>query len=126
MRDGEETLDSKGGPQPGLVPPWGRWDCTLSLRLVGVGWGIPASSVNFLNLFLIGVWLLYNVVLVSAALQHEPAMLLLLLLLSCLSRVRLCATPETAAHQAPPSLGFSRQEHCSGLPFPSPRHESEK
>ena len=42
------------------------------------------------------------------------------------SRVRLCATPETAAHQAPPSLGFSRQEHWSGLPFPSPIHESEK
>ena len=31
-----------------------------------------------------------------------------------------------AAHQAPPSLGFSRQEHWSGLPFPSPMHESEK
>ena len=28
--------------------------------------------------------------------------------------------------QAPPSLGFSRQEHWSGLPFPSPMHESEK
>ena len=37
-----------------------------------------------------------------------------------------CATPETAAHQAPRSLGFSRQEHWSGLPFPSPMHESEK
>ena len=35
-------------------------------------------------------------------------------------RVRLCVTPEMAAHQAPPSLGFSRQEHWSGLPFPSP------
>ena len=44
----------------------------------------------------------------------------LLLLLSCFSRVWLCATPQTAAHQAPPSLGFSRQEHWSGLPFPSP------
>ena len=33
------------------------------------------------------------------------------MLLSHFSRVRLCATPETAAHQAPPSLGFSRQEH---------------
>ena len=31
-----------------------------------------------------------------------------------------------AAHQAPPSLGFSRQEHWSGVPFPSPMHESEK
>ena len=51
---------------------------------------------------------------------------LLLLLLSRFSRVRLCATPEMAAHQAPLSLGFSRQEHWSGLPFPSPMHESEK
>ena len=31
-----------------------------------------------------------------------------------------------AAHQAPPSLGFSRQEHWSGLPFPSPMHDTEK
>ena len=46
--------------------------------------------------------------------------LLLLLLLSCFSRVRLCETPQTTANQAPPSLGFSRQEHWSGLPFPSP------
>ena len=53
-------------------------------------------------------------------------MMLLLLLLSRFSRVRPCATPQTAAHQAPPSLGFSRQEHWSGLPFPSPIHESEK
>ena len=42
------------------------------------------------------------------------------------SRVRLCETPEMAVHQAPPFLGFSRQEHWSGLPFPSPMHESEK
>ena len=49
-----------------------------------------------------------------------------LLLVSHFSCVRLCATPEMAAHQAPLSLGFSRQEHWSGLPFPSPMHESEK
>ena len=48
------------------------------------------------------------------------------MLLSHFSRVRLCATPEMAAHQAPPSLGFSRQEHQSGLPCPSPMHETEK
>ena len=53
------------------------------------------------------------------------SMLLLLLLLSHFSRVQLCVTPETAAHQAPLSLGFSRQEHWSGLPCPSPMHESE-
>ena len=38
-------------------------------------------------------------------------------LLSC---VRLFATPWTVAHQAPPSMGFSRQEYWSGVPFPSP------
>ena len=37
-----------------------------------------------------------------------------------LSRFRLLATPWTAAYQAPPSMGFSRQEYWSGLPLPSP------
>ena len=62
------------------------------------------------------------------AVYCHPAYLIymLLLLLSHISRVRLCATPEMAAHQAPPSLGFSRQDHWSGLPFPSSMHESEK
>ena len=46
-------------------------------------------------------------------------------LLSHFSHVWLCETPEMAAHQAPPSLKFSRQEYWSGLPFPSPMHESE-
>ena len=60
--------------------------------------------------------------------QHIVAIIfidftLLLLLLSRFSRVRLCVTPQTAAHQAPPSLGFSRQEHWSRLP---PMHEGEK
>ena len=50
----------------------------------------------------------------------------MLLLLSSFSHVQLCVTPWTAAHLAPLSLGFSRQEHWSGLPFPSPMHASEK
>ena len=57
---------------------------------------------------------------------HFNTFCLLPLLLSRFSRVWLCVTPQTAAHQAPPSLGFSRQEHWSALPFPSPMHESEK
>ena len=48
-----------------------------------------------------------------------------LLLPSHFSCVRLCVTPQMAAHQVLLSLGFSRQEHWSGLPFPSPKHESE-
>ena len=43
-----------------------------------------------------------------------------------LSRVQLVVIAWTTAHQAPPSMGFSRQEHWSKLPFPSPMHESEK
>ena len=46
--------------------------------------------------------------------------ILVLLLLSRFSRVQLCATPRTAAYQAPPSMGFSRQEYWRGVPSPSP------
>ena len=38
-----------------------------------------------------------------------------------LSRIQLFAAPWTVAHQAPLSMSFSRQEYCSGLPFPPPR-----
>ena len=41
-----------------------------------------------------------------------------------LSRVRPSATPWTAAHQAPPSMGFSRQEYWSGVPLPSPNEDA--
>ena len=57
---------------------------------------------------------------------HLYTYMLLLLLLSRFSCVQLCATPWTAAYQASPSVGFSRQEHWSGLPFPSPMRESER
>ena len=39
-----------------------------------------------------------------------------------LSHIRLLVTPWTAAYQAPPSMGFSRQEYWSGVPLPSPIH----
>ena len=51
---------------------------------------------------------------------YSRLLIFLLLLLSRFSRVRLCATPWTAAYQASLSMGLSRQEHWSGLPFPSP------
>ena len=55
----------------------------------------------------------------------ENQLEILMLLLSRFSRVQLCAT-QTAAHQALLTLGFSRQEYWSGMPFPSAVHESEK
>ena len=41
-------------------------------------------------------------------------------MLSCVSRVQLFVIPQTIAHQASLSMGFSSQEHWSGLPFPPP------
>ena len=60
--------------------------------------------------------------------KHDYCMLLVLplLLLSHFSRVWLYVTLWTAAVQSPLATGFSRQEYWSGLPFPSPMHESEK
>ena len=63
----------------------------------------------------------HSVGLSSSAERSSQATVISMLLLHCFSRVRLCATPQTAAHQALLSLGFSRQEYWSGLPFPSPR-----
>ena len=62
---------------------------------------------------------------VSSALQadsllSEPPGKPMVCMLSCFSYVQLCATPWTAARQAPLSMGFSRQEHWSHLPFPPP------
>ena len=51
---------------------------------------------------------------------REAQRSMLLLLLSHFSRVWLCATPWTTAYQAPPSMGFSRQEYWNGMPLPSP------
>ena len=78
----------------------------------------PSLDIKFATIFSHSQGCLFILLMVSFG--------VLLLLLSRFSPVRLCATPETAAHQTPPSQGFSRQEHWSELPFPSPRHESEK
>ena len=56
----------------------------------------------------------------KSANQREVKLSLLMHMLSRLSRVRLCAVPRTVARQAPPSMGFSRQEYWSGLPCPPP------
>ena len=60
------------------------------------------------------------IILVKSYIYLKVLLLLLLLLLSHFSRVRLCVTPWTAAHQAPLSTEFSRQEYWSAMPFPSP------
>ena len=94
-----------------------EWVAISSSR--GSSW--PRDQTHISCVPCIGRWILYR-----CATWEVRIYSLLLLLLSRFSRVWLCATPQMAAHQAPPSLGFSRQEHWSGLPFPSPMHESEK
>ena len=53
----------------------------------------------------------------SAPLHTQPSRKVKVKLLSC---IQLFGTPRTVDYQAPPSMGFSRQEYWSGLPFPSP------
>ena len=67
------------------------------------------------------VWLLKgDSVCVGGEINQEFGGNIYTLVVSSLSRVRLFATPWTVAYEAPPSMGFSRQEYWSGLPFPSP------
>ena len=106
------------------------------LVLILVSWVLPQSSLNwlacrpFMRLLFSGLpssssfffffvfFLLEEARVVSFLFSAYP--LLNIHLLSHFRHVRLCATPQTAAHQAPLSLGFSRQEYWTGLPLPSP------
>ena len=99
---------------------FGCWCMSLMLY-------IASFSCRFLWTLSFGVlWMFFSNQLCKLPLIVWKNVLSTLLLLSHVSRVWLCTTPEMAAHQSPPSLGFSRQEHWRGLPFPSPMHESEK
>ena len=71
-------------------------------------------------------WMKLEPIIQSEVSQKEKHQIQYAAAAKSLQCVQLCATPQTAAHQVPLSLGFSRQEYWSGLPFPSPMHESEK
>ena len=78
----------------------GSMDCSL-----------PGSSVHGIS---------------QARIPQEWVAISCIFMLSCFSCAQFFATPWTAAYQASPSMGFSRQEHWSELPFPPPMHESGK
>ena len=82
----------------------------------------PVGCLNHNNGGLIALCLLTGEILIHSSGGEHYAATAAKSLQSCPT---LCDLID-AAHQAPPSLGFSRQEHWSGLPFPSPMHESEK
>ena len=95
---------------------------------------VPCLSLSYifnLGAFLLFLQHFFQLITILLVINQHPRKTImlkykLLLLLSHFSRVQLCATTQMAGHQAPLSLGFSRQEHWSGLPFPSPMHESEE
>ena len=106
------------------VQPWPSSLDSLGVTNIEYTHSIHVDSMNENNLWWNTSWdtdLLWFFYL-QMTLYHKH----LLSACCCFSCVQLCATPQMAAHQAPQSLGFSRQEHWSGLPFPSPMHESEK
>ena len=106
-------------PQLRLVP----FQFSASETMPGVWHLWHKSSLSERRNTHISLWQVYRFI---PPLELPSSPVSIPLLLSHFSRVWLCATPWTAAHQSPPSLGFSRQEHWNGLPFPSPMHESEK
>ena len=82
------------------------------------------SPVFYFTKFLFSskVHLIYDIFISFSDTTESPFLKAILHFYACLSlrHVRLFATPWTAAHQAPPSTGFSRQEYQSRLPFPPP------
>ena len=65
-------------------------------------------------------WMKLEPIIQSEVSQKEKYQYSILTYMKSPSRVRLFATPWTVAYQAPPSVGFSRKEYWSGLPYPSP------
>ena len=105
------------------------WACVRAVLLqsvrLAVPWGFSAhgifqatfSWVSCLSLIVFNSWKCYTQIFCSYWVNTENEEKLKV---KSLSRIRLFATLWTVAHQSPPSMGFSRQEYWSGLPFPSP------
>ena len=103
---------SPSNEHPGLISFRMHWLDLLAVQLSRV---FSNTTVQKHQLFGAQLWFYSNSTSTHAAAAAKS-------LQSCPT---LC-DPINGIHQAPPSLGFSRQEHWSGLPFPFPMHESEK
>ena len=86
-----------------------NWEELISWQ----SWVFLSLNINFFSSYLVLVWVC------SPEFYGFPHVKVKVKSLSC---VWLFATPWTVAYQAPQSMGFSRQEYWSGLPFPSPGH----
>ena len=121
--DGKASACKAG--DPGLIPGSGRspgegngnplqYPCLENSMVRGAWWAIVHGVTK--SWTRLSGWHTGTVHFMTQPCPSALTCFLLLLLLSRFSHVRLCATPQMAAHQAPQSLGFSRQEHWSGLP----------
>ena len=96
---------------------------TLVIMITFVIINIIMTVVPFLSQTIIQVYkAVYNLACawLSDFRYYHPTSIIMKVKAKSLSYVRLFATPWTVAYQAPPSMGFSRQEYWNGLPFPSP------
>ena len=80
---------------------------SMGLQRVRHDWMTPLSFLSFFTSMVVNPCTTFSIKLLQDRVK-------------LLSRVRLFVTPWTVAYQAPPSMGFFRQEYWSGLPFPSP------
>ena len=101
------------GQSQGMRGNTGSWDLVVDCHNLEV-----VVAPMLLNKYSEGIILFF----INKKETQEFIVHMLLLLLSHFSCVRLCEIPQMAIHQTPLSLGFSRQEDWSGLPFPSPMH----
>ena len=104
--------------------------CHLGSHRVGHDWSNLAAEAAFFTVQLSHPYMTIGKTIALTRRTFGGKVMSLLLnmldMLSHSSHVQLCVTPRTAAHQALLSLGFSRQEQWSGLPFPSPTFENGK
>ena len=109
-----------------MYSTWNSAQCYVATWMGGVfggEWIHVWLGLGYMYLVDTHVWL--SPFAVHLKLSQHRSLAMLCYAKSLQSCPTLC-DPIDGSHQAPPSLGFSRQEHWSGLPFPSPTHESEK
>ena len=102
-----------------ILGNWCLWLCVAAIHSFSIS--VWCAILQNITTYL-AILLLKDICIAFSSLNKSP----MTLAGAAAAAKSLQSCPTLCAHQAPPSLGFSRQEHWSGVPFPSPMHESEK